>query len=126
MDNDGASDTVTKDVTVSEGGGGTLHVSAIDMYYTTGGPNYFVNTQVAVVDGAGSPVSDATLFVTTKLPDGSTSFDSGLTGSDGTVVIKMKTRQPGTYTSEVTNVTHASFSYDSSANVETSETLAVP
>jgi PKD repeat protein len=126
MDNDGASYTVTKDVIVSEGGGGTMHVSSIDMFYTTGGPNYFVNTRVTVVDGTGTPVSDATVFVNTTLPDGSTASDSGLTGSDGMAVIKVRSRQLGTYNSEVTNVTHASFVYDSSANVETSETLNVP
>jgi PKD repeat protein len=126
-DDDGATDPASQDVTVSEGGGGgTMHVSAIDMWYSTAGPNYFVYTQVTIVDDTGSVVSDATVDVTTTLPDGSPVSDSGVTGSDGTATLKAKYRQTGTYTSEVTNVTHGSLTYDPNANVETSETLTVP
>jgi len=127
-DDDGATDSTSQDVAVTGGGGGggAMHVSAIDMGYSTAGPNYFVNTSVTVVDDSGNPVSDATVYVTTTLPDGSTVSDSGITGSDGTLTLKAKSRQTGTYTSEVTNVTHASLTYDAGANTETSETLDVP
>jgi serine protease len=125
-DNEGATGSDSQDVTVGEGGGGTVHVSAIDMTYSAAGPNYFVYTSVTVVDEAGSPVSDATVFATTTLPDASTVSYSGLTGGDGTITLKLKSRLNGTYISEVTDVTHASFTYDSSANVETQESLEVP
>jgi len=125
-DNDGATDSVSEDVAVSSGGGsgGTMHVSAIDMDYSTAGPNRFIYTWVTIVDESG-PVSDATVYLKTTLPDSTVSV-SGLTGSDGTVTFKLKSRQSGTYTSEVTDVTHASLTYDSSLNVETSDTLVVP
>jgi hypothetical protein len=85
-----------------------------------------VYTSVTVVGETGSPVSDATVQVTTMLPDSSTASDSGITGSDGTVTFKVKSQQSGTYTSEVTDVTHAALTYDWNANVATSQTLSVP
>lgn len=120
-----ANDSKTTTVSVTDAGGGTMHVSAIDMRYSTAGPNYFIYTQVSVVDESGA-ASDATVYLTTTLPDGSTSSGSGTTGTDGIVTFKLKSRQTGTYTSEVTNVTHISLMYDAGANVETSETLTVP
>ena len=123
-DDDGAIDSISKDVTVSSGGGGgTMHVSAINMWYSTAGPNIFIYTQVTVVDENSEPVSDATVHVTTTLPDSTTVSGSGLTGSDGIVIFKSKSRQTGTYRSEVTNVTHASLTWD---GVEASDTQPVP
>jgi PKD repeat protein len=125
-DNDGATGSTSQDVTVSSGGGGgTMHVSTIDMWYSTAGPNYFIYTQVTIVDGSNNPVPEATVDVTTTLPDGSAS-GSGSTGSDGVVTFKLKSRQGGTYTSTVTNVTHASLTYTPGDNVEDEETLPVP
>jgi len=111
---------------VCGGGGGTMHVSAIDMWYAKRGVNYTVYTKVTIVDEADSPVSNATVYLTMTLPDGSTASDSGATGSDGTVTFNLRSRQTGTYVSEVTDVTHASLTYDPAANVETSESLTVP
>jgi PKD repeat protein len=125
-DDDGATHSVSKDVTVSSGGGGTMHVSAIDMWYSTAGPNYFVYTEVTILDDSDNPVSYAIVYLTTTLPNASTASGSGATGSDGTVTFKMKSRQTGDYISMVTNVSHALLTYDSSANVETSETESVP
>ena len=117
-----ASDSIS--VTVSNGGGGgIMHVSAINMWYSTAGPNYFIYTEVTIVDENSDPVSDATVYLTTTLPDSSTVSGSGLTGSDGIVTFKSKSRQTGTYRSEVTNVTHASLTWD---GVEASDTQSVP
>ncbi|HEY64927.1 MAG TPA: S8 family serine peptidase [Caldilineae bacterium] len=124
-DDDGATDTDSQQVTVSQGEG-TMHVSAIDMWYVKRGLNYFVYTQVIIEDEAGNPVSEAIVYVTTTLPDGSTVSDSGTTGSDGGVTFNVRSQQTGTYTSEVTGVTHDSLTYDPAANVESSESLVVP
>jgi hypothetical protein len=106
--------------------GVTMYVSAIDMWYSSVGRNYDVYTKVTIVDSGGSPVSNATVSLQMTLPDGTPSTGSGTTASDGTITFSLRSKQTGTYTSEVTNVTHSSFTYDASANVETSETLAVP
>lgn len=103
----------------------TMHVAAIDMWYDRSGKNYFVNTRVTIGDAQERPVAGATVVVRTTLPDGSTKHSLGITGSDGVVTLKLKTKKAGTCTSVVTDVTHASYVYDPSANAESSEVLAV-
>jgi len=104
----------------------TMHVQAIDMWYKKAGPNYFVYTQVTIVNQNNNPVSGATVYLITTLPNSSTDAQSNITGSDGTVTFRIKSNQTGLYTSEVTNVTHPSNNYDPDSNLETSEQLAVP
>ena len=106
--------------------GSDMHVSSIDMSSTRRGRNYKVDTTVTIVDENGAAVSNATVSVTVTLPDGSTSSGSATTGSNGSATLQVSSRQTGTYTATVTNVTHASNSYDASANVETTESISVP
>jgi hypothetical protein len=106
--------------------GGTMHVGAIDMGSQQKGPNVFVDTAVTIHDAEGSPVSAAWVWVSTTLPDGLSEAFSGQTGEDGTVTFSLRSRQTGTYTSTVTNVSKEGWDYDVNANVETSETLDVP
>jgi PKD repeat protein len=125
-DNEGATDTETKSVTVSAGGGGTMHVSAITMWYTRAGKNYVVYTKVTIVDQAGALVQSATVSLKRTLPSGSTSTASGTTLADGTVTFSVKSKLTGTYTSTVTDVTHATLIYEPLDNVVTTKTLPVP
>jgi len=104
---------------------GTMHVSAIDMWYSRAGANYIVYTKVTVVDESGAPVSGATVSISMVIPGG-TATGSAVTASDGTVTFNYKSKNTGTYTSTVTDVSHDSFTYDAGANVETSESLPVP
>ena len=113
-------------VVYGSGGGGTMHVSAIDMSYTKKGGNVTVYTTVTIVDSANQPVSGATVYLRMTLPDGSTASGSGATGSNGQVTFSIKTRLTGTYVSEVTNVTHPTLTYDPSANAETRDSIVVP
>ena len=99
-----------------------MHVAAIDMWYTSAGPNRFIYTKVTIVDSINDPVSGATVYLETTLPDNSKASGSGDTGDDGTVTFKLKSQQKGTYTSMVTDVVKSGWVYDSDANVETSET----
>jgi thermitase len=111
------------------GGGGelaTMHVSAVTMWASASGKNYFVYTAVTIVDENNSPVPDATVDLTTTLPDGSTSSASGVTGADGVATFKVRSRQTGKYVSEVLNAAHAFYTYDPDANVETGASLDVP
>jgi thermitase len=105
---------------------GTMLVLAVDMEYTTTGKNYFVSTTVAIVDAYNAPVPDATVDVVTTLPGVGTVDSSTVTGADGTAILTLKSRQPGTYVAEVTNVTHDFLAYVPGDNVETSESLPVP
>ena len=105
---------------------GDMHVDAIDMWYSTAGPNYFVNTKVTIVDADGAAVPEATVYLEMTLPDESTVSGSGATNSEGTVTFKLRSRQAGTYISTVTNVVKDDWTYDSEVNVETSDSLIVP
>jgi thermitase len=105
--------------------GGRMHVWAIVMSDSSAGKNYFVNTSVTIVDESSIAVSGATVDLTTTLPDGSTISESGITGADGTVTFRLKSKQTGTYISEVTDVTHLSHTYDPSDNIETSASIPV-
>lgn len=109
--------------TTSKAGGDVMHVSAISMWYTTGGPNYFIYTKVTIVDSKEAPVTEATVYLEMTLPD-TTVYDSGSTNGEGTVTFKLKSRQTGTYTSMVTDVKKSGWTYDPEG--ETSKTLPVP
>lgn len=104
---------------------GTMHVSSIDMWAETKGINHFVYTQVSVVDGNGEAVPLAMVSLRMTLPDDTTALGSGETNSAGQVVFRLKSRQTGTYTSEVTDITKEGWTYNSKDNIETSESLEV-
>jgi hypothetical protein len=103
-----------------------MHVSAIHMDYSKKGPTYTVNTHVIIVDEDGDPVPDAKVFVDLTIPAGPSSSKSGVTNEDGIVTLSVKSKNTGTYTSAVTDVTHTSLTYDPASNVETTEQLSVP
>lgn len=105
---------------------GLIHVSSIEVWYEAKGPNYFVYTRVSVEDENKVAVSGATVYSTMTLPDGSIASGSGETNGDGKVVFKLRSKQTGTYTSTVTDVVKEGWTYDSGANVETSESRLVP
>jgi thermitase len=108
-------------------GGDTMHVAAIDMSYTTGGPNKFVYTKVKIVDAAGIvAVPEAMVYLETTLPDGSKKSYSGATNREGTVTFKLKSTQSGTYTSMVTDVVKDTWVYEPGANVETNKPISIP
>lgn len=105
---------------------GVMHVAAIDMSYGTKGPNYFIYTRVTIFDADNVAVPEATVYLEMTLPDESTVSGSGETNGGGTVTFKLKSRQTGTYTSTVTKVVKDGWTYDSAANVETSDSIIIP
>jgi len=123
-DNEGtASDEASG--TTSEAGGAVMHVSAIDMWYNTGGPNYFIYTKVTIVDSNSASVPEATVYLETTLQGGSTVSDSGSTNGEGSVTFKLRSKQPGEYTSEVTKVVKTDWTYTPDANEEASDSITV-
>ena len=102
----------------------TMHVSAIDMSLKVAGPNVNAIATVTIVDAEGTPVSGATVYGTWS---GATSdTDSGVTDSNGQVTINSnKLRNPSKiiFTFTVDDVVKAGWTYDSSANVETSDSI---
>jgi N-acetylmuramoyl-L-alanine amidase len=95
--------------------GGALHVAEIDMSSENKGPNMFVSTRVTIHDGVGNPVPGAIVSLETTQPDGKVVSDIGTTGEDGSATLTIRSRQTGTYSSVVTDVTKDGWGYDGAA-----------
>jgi len=105
----------------------TMHVDAIDMWYTLGGGKYRIYTKVKIVDGAGGALGGAVVDLKLTLPGGGSSLYNGTTASDGTVTFQYgPTKVLGTYTSTVMGVSKSGWTYAYWENDETSESLVVP
>lgn len=119
-DNDGATDDVTKPVTVS--GGTDMFVQDISMSISRTGRNYRATGVITIHDSNGDPVPNATVSISwSGVVSGSS---SGVTGSSGTVSFtSAKVKSTGPFTITVTNVTHGTLTYNSSLNVETSDSI---
>jgi len=109
-----------------------LHVASIVMALKTTRLNTAATAAVTIVNGAGSPVYGATVYghwsvVATTYTEYKV---SGVTNSSGQVILQskyVKRAQPGTtFTFTVDNVVLSGFTYDSAANLETSDTIKVP
>ena len=123
-DDDGATDTATKDVTVSSGSG-TLYVSDITMSSKTAGPNRSAIAVVTIWDTDINPVEGATVHANwSGAYVGST---SGTTGFDGTVRFQSgKVRQANAaFTFAVVDVVKDGYTYDFTRNTKTSDTIVV-
>jgi subtilisin len=105
-----------------------MHVAAIDLWSTKASRGYFIHTKVAVVDDSSptpQPVSGATVVVTSTLPNGWSATRAAVTGPDGTATVSVQAGSGGTCTSTVTDVAD-SLTYDSAANLETTDSSTVP
>lgn len=120
----GATATVT--VTV-QGATPTMHVAGIDGIAAVKGNSsqWAAKVTVTIVDQAGNPVSGAT--VAGAWSGAVSGASTVVTGSDGKVVLTSgNTKSTASITFTVTNVAHGSFTYDPSANLETSITVSRP
>ncbi|MCL5772589.1 MAG: hypothetical protein M1479_10025 [Actinobacteria bacterium] len=107
-------------------GQGVMHVGNINMRYSASGSNYFIYTEVTVLDENAVAVPAATVYIDTLLSDGSTGSSNGETNTQGVATFKLKSKQEGTYTSTVTNVNKDGWAYNLAANLETTDSLQVP
>jgi len=99
-------------------GGGKMHVASIVLSTKTKGPKTDAIAKVTIVDETGSPVAGATVTGTfSGDASGTTSADTGASG-EATLKVTI-TGSISSFSFCVDNVTHASFEYDSAANVET-------
>lgn len=109
----------------------TMHVASIDMSTAsrTAGPNTFVKAiaNVTIVDANGVPVEGATVYG--HWEGATTDSDSGITDANGQVLLEsdqVKNPSSGTtFTFVVDDVVKEGWTYDSSANAETSDSITV-
>ncbi len=113
------SDVKTNYITVNENTGGTMHVFDIVVTRKVAGPNNSGVGVITIHDSSDQPLANATVFATATGPVGGTF--SGLTLADGTVRFETgKTKSAASeWCFEVTDVSHASLTYDSGANLVT-------
>ena len=101
--------------------GSALHVSSITPSTTRNA----VKASVGIVDAGGAKVAGAAVTVTITKPGGAQVTQTKTTGTTGSAQFSTATSGPGTYTFTVTNVSKAGFTYDSSANAETSDSITI-
>ncbi len=104
-----------------------MHVKSIDMSLKKAGINVNAIAAVTIVDATTKPVGGAT--VSGHWSGATTDTDSGITDINGQVSLKSdKVRNPAsgtTFTFTVDDVAKAGWTYDSTANVETSDSITV-
>ncbi|MBN1330098.1 MAG: S8 family serine peptidase [Candidatus Heimdallarchaeota archaeon] len=118
----------TASATTGSGGSttGTMHVLSIDMWVSKSyGPFKDISIKVVVVDGNGLVLSGVTVTLELLLPSGSKQTYTATTDSTGAAVFTYAKANSGTYTATVTNLSLTGFTYEPSANIETSESLTI-
>jgi PKD repeat protein len=103
-------------VTVTQPAGDVMHIHDIQVTRQSKGPNWSGVGAITIYNQSEQPVANATVSVVATGPTGGSG--SGLTNSNGVVVFETsKIKNPsGEWCFEVTNVTHATNSYNSGDN----------
>ncbi len=106
-------------ITVSEPGSNFSHVNSMTVGRRATGRRSKGTCTVTIFDQAGGPLANATVYVSYDGPNSGSR--SGLTAGDGTVDFESAgVKSPsGEWCFEVTDVTHATYTYDAAANVVT-------
>jgi thermitase len=115
----------TRTPTVQPPAAPALHVAQVGMSYKARKGQYQVTTVVTVQSQAGSPVAGATVYLQTRLPDGSVIQSTAATDRRGQAKSTVNSALKGTYTATVTDVVAGGWVYDPNANVQTSTSLTV-
>lgn len=100
-----------------------LHTSAVSMSYTVSGSYRYVYTKVTVLDQNNNPVPSARVNLTLTLPSLSQSSGSGTTSTSGTITFRLRSKQLGTYTANITGVSKSGYTYDAGSSVTTQSLL---
>jgi len=120
-----ADNSMTTTVNVYEQGQqADMWVSDISWRIKRAGPNVFLYHTVTVMSNDG-PVSSATVYSTLTGPDGTWYYSGSTDNSNGQVEFSLKGASSGTYTAEVTDINHASYTYNPSLDVDNPSTYTV-
>ena len=113
---------------VTSGGGSTVHVASISPSTVKKGRRYEGHAAIVIVDQNGDPVSGAVVSTSWTLVGSPVGTPSGTTDGSGTANVKTakQTASSGDeFVVTVTNVSVGGSTYDSAANVETSDSVLV-
>jgi hypothetical protein len=105
-----------------------MHVASITMALKNAGGSTYALATITIVDAAGKPVAGAKL--SGHWSGATNDSDTGTTNSSGQVMVQSNSvrRPPSgtTFTFTVDNVSLSGWTYDSAANVVTSNSIKVP
>jgi PKD repeat protein len=120
-DNDGATDYISKDVTVDDGLTPEVYVDDIGMTALRQGSKYYARAVITIRDTDNNLVSGANVYITWSGAVSGTA--SGTTGTGGTVTFtSAKVKSNGPFTITVNNVTYT-LDYNPALNNETSDSI---
>lgn len=103
-----------------------MYVQGIDMWVSkTYGPFQDLSIKVTVVDGDGIALSGVTVTLNLELPTGLIETYTGTTDVNGEVVFIYAKASSGIYTATVTNLELQGYVYDSTQNVETTDSIFI-
>jgi subtilisin family serine protease len=123
-DEDLSNNAMTATITVNEQGQQSdMWVSDISWRIKQAGPNTFLYHTVTVMSNDG-PVSSATVYSTLDGPGG-TWYYSGSTDSNGQIEFSLRGAGSGKYTATVTDISHASYTYNSALDMDNPSTYTV-
>jgi hypothetical protein len=88
--------------------------------------NNSVRASVTVADGSGAAIRGVAVTVNITKPGGAQVAQTKNTNAAGVATFSIPARTPGTYSFAVTNVAKTGYTYDSSANTETSDSISFP
>jgi hypothetical protein len=105
-----------------------MYVSAIDWdhtYYRGINSRHKLEALITILDTNGNPVSDASVTIEWVFPDGSSTIMTEFTDSNGVALFVQDYVDTGTHTVTVTDVTKSNWIYDSTLNVETTDSYTI-
>ena len=103
-----------------------IFVFSIDPGFQPVGRLYHVGTSVTIQDTNYSPITNATVKLGVRQPDGNFVGYKLTTDDAGIASVSFLTSQTGTYTFTVVDVSLSSRTYDPSLNLETSDSITIP
>ncbi len=124
-DDDGAPDSTSQSVTVSSGTTGSMHVQDVYLWLAgNAGPWQHIGVQATIVDSSNNPLGGVAVDLQLETPTGSILTSTAATDSSGiaSTVFEKASRTSGVFTGTVTGLTKSGYTWDTSADVETSDT----
>lgn len=113
---DSAGNTVSDSITVTVGTPQTASAVNVESvtYTTSGGKNQnrHLSITVALLDDLGNPVGNASVSIDLYLNGSYIAYGDGITGSNGTITFTLSNAKRGCYTTTVTDVTVAEFTWN--------------
>ena len=124
-DNEGATDSTSQSISVSSGTTGSMHVQDVYLWLDgTAGPWQHIGVQATIVDSGNNPLSGVSVDLQLETPTGSILTNTATTDSSGvaSTVFSKASRTSGLFTGTVTGLIKSGYTWDTSSDVETSDT----